>query len=180
MSISRMFKVGILCVAAGPLLSIAADRSDEAGHAAKLDSSEFVKKAGEAGAAEVVMGKMGASKATSAHVKAFAQRMVTDHTKANKELATTASAKGIEVPTSPSMMHKAMGEKMEHQSAGQEFDRDFMKQMVKDHEAAVELFSSATQAQQLDPELRALAKKTLPTLRQHLDDAQALQAKLGK
>ena len=181
MFISRALKVGIFCLLAAPLLSVAAERTDEPARAAgKLDSAEFVKKAGEAGAAEVAMGNLGASKATSADVKAYAQRMVTDHTKANKELTAAASAKGLEVPSSPGMMHKAVHEKFEHQSAGREFDRDFMQRMVKDHQAVVELFSSASQAQQVDPELRAWAKKTLPTLRQHLDDAQALEAKLGK
>ena len=145
-----------------------------------ISAADFAKKAGAAGAAEVEMGKLGAQKATNAEVKAFAQKMVADHTKANKELMAAAKAKGLEVPTEPNMMHKGMKEKFEHQSADADFNHDFMEQMVKDHEAAVELFRTASSDTTLDSDLRALAKKTLPTLEEHLADAKKLESKLDK
>lgn len=154
------------------------ERADGAGE--KLSPAEFVKKAGAAGAAEVAMGKVAAEKATNAEVKAYAQRVVADHTKANKELATIAAAKKLEVPTEPGLIHKGMQEKFEHQSADQDFNHDFMQQMVRDHEAAVELFETAANDSSLDVDLRALANKTLPTLKKHLTDAQKLEAKLAK
>jgi putative membrane protein len=119
----------------------------------RVTAPEFVKKAGAAGMAEVEMGTLGAQKATNADVKAFAKQMVSDHTKANKELATVAQAKNLEVPSSPDMMHKGMMKKLESQSADKDFDRDFMQQMVKDHKAV---------------------------LQQHMKDAQALETKLAK
>ena len=146
----------------------------------KISAEDFVKKAGEAGAAEVAMGKLGSTKATNTEVKSFAQHMVKDHTKANEELMAAAKSKGLTVPTEPGMMHKGMKEKFEHQSADADFNHDFMQQMVKDHESAVKLFRTASADTTLDPELRALAKKTLPTLEEHLADAQKLEAKLGK
>jgi putative membrane protein len=42
------------------------------------------------------------------------------------------------------------------------------------------LFESAANDATLDPEMRALAKKTLPTLEQHLADAQKLEARLAE
>lgn len=146
----------------------------------KVTAPQFVKKAAAAGMAEVEMGKLGSQKATNADVKAFAKRMVADHTKANKELAAAAQAKGLEVPSSPDMMHKAMMKKFEGQSADKDFDHDFMQQMVKDHKAVVELFGTAASDENLDPDLRALAKKTLPVLQQHMKDAQALETQLTK
>jgi putative membrane protein len=146
----------------------------------EISADDFVKKAGEAGAAEVAMGKLGAAKATDTQVKAFAQHMVKDHTKANEELMAAAKAKGLKVPTEPGVMHKGMKEKFEHQSADADFNHDFMEQMVKDHKAAVELFRTAAADTTLDPDLRALAKKTLPTLEEHLADAQKLESKLDK
>jgi putative membrane protein len=146
----------------------------------KISAEDFVKKAGESGAAEVAMGKLGTSKATDTDVKAFAQHMVKDHTKANQELMAAAKAKGLKVPTEPGVMHKGMKEKFERQSADTDFDHDFMQQMVRDHESTVKLFRTASVDTTLDPDLRALAKKTLPTLEEHLADAKKLESKLGK
>jgi putative membrane protein len=146
----------------------------------KLSSAEFVKKAGAAGAAEVEAGKLGSKKATNAEVKKYAEHMVNDHTKANKELMAAAKAKNLEVPTEPDMMHKGMMEKFEQQKADADFDHDFMQQMVRDHERVVELFRSASNDTGVDADLRAWAKKTLPTLEAHLKEAQTLEAKLDK
>ena len=59
----------------------------------KVTAEDFAKKAGAAGMAEVEMGKLGAQKATDPDVKAYAQKMVTDHTRANKELMAAAKGK---------------------------------------------------------------------------------------
>lgn len=87
--------------------------------------------------------------------------MVKDHTKANEELMAAAKAKGLKVPIEPGMMQKGMKEKFEHQSAGADFDHDYMEHMVKDHETDVELFRKASADTTLDPDLRALARKTM-------------------
>jgi putative membrane protein len=155
------------------------DRGDRKS-ADKISAAEFAKKAGAAGAAEVEMGKLGAQKATDAEVKEFAQKMVTDHTKANKELMAAAKSKGLEVPTEPGLTHKGMMEKFERQTADKDFNHDFMQQMVRDHKQAVELFTTAANDATLDPDMRALAKKTLPTLKQHLAEAQTLEGKFAK
>lgn len=146
----------------------------------KMDSAEFAKKAGVAGAAEVEAGKLGAQKATSPEVKAFAQKMVTDHTKGNQELIAAARAENVEVPTEPDLMHKGKMEKLKLQKADADFDHDFMQQMVRDHKAAVELYRNASTDTNVGPELRAFAKKTLPTLESHLEQAQELEGKLAK
>jgi putative membrane protein len=146
----------------------------------KLSSAEFVKKAAADGLAEVEAGKLGAEKATNPQVKAYAQRIVADHTKANKELMAAAKAKGLEVPTEPGLMQKGMKEKFEHQKADADFDHDFMEHMVTDHKKAVELFTTASTDPGVDTELRAWAKKTLPTLSAHLKEAQTLEAKLDQ
>jgi putative membrane protein len=146
----------------------------------QISAEEFVKKAGAGGAAEVELSKLASSKATDPEVKAFAQQMVTDHTKTNKELMAAAQAKGIEVPKDPNLLHKGMAEKFKRQSADRDFDHDFMQQMVRDHKANVELFQTAANDTTLDPTFRAVAQKALPTLEQHLEHAQQLEAKLAK
>src|SRR5688572_8467659 len=60
---------------------------------------EFVQNAAQAGHAEVQTGKLASTKANSADVRRFGAQMVTDHGKANAELASIAKSKGIAVPS---------------------------------------------------------------------------------
>lgn len=197
---TALLALGILVMGAAPGVALTASENPPGGddrHMTKdADASEvhgnmngtmsagntqaFVKKAGVAGMAEVAMGKLGSQKATDPAVKSFAQKMVMDHTKANTELASAAKSRGLQVPTGPDMMHKVMLEKFESQEADADFDRDFMQQMVRDHQAVVELFEKTADDSQVDADFQALARKMLPTLREHLKSAQMLEAKTGK
>src|SRR5690349_5440745 len=61
------------------------------------DDTDFAKKAGEDGMKEVEEAKMVAGKASNAQVKAYANRLVKDHTAANNELKGIAKRKNIEL-----------------------------------------------------------------------------------
>ena len=63
--------------------------------------AEFVQKAAAAGRMEVEHGKMAASKASNAQVKAYANTLVKDHTAANQELMTIAKRKNITIADQP-------------------------------------------------------------------------------
>src|SRR5687767_7160994 len=132
--------------------SMAQDSATSAQSSASVQ--EFVAKAGTSGLAEVEMGELGAKKAKNGQVEAFAKRMVADHTKANQELQTAIKGKGVQIPSSRTAMHKATVEKFQQQDAGKNFDRDYIEQMVKDHEAAVELFENAADDERFDLDLR--------------------------
>jgi Predicted outer membrane protein len=168
--------VAVLLCATGSA-SMAQDTATSAQSSAV--AKEFVEKAGTSGLAEVEMGQLGEQKAKNSQVKAFAKRMVADHTKANQELVTAIKGKGMQIPSSRTATHKAMVEKFQQQDAGKEFDRDYMEQMVEDHKAAVDLFETAADDERFDLDLRSYAKKTLPTLRDHLTQAQTIQSKLA-
>jgi putative membrane protein len=158
---------------------------DTTGHArdqsehGTISASDFVKNAGADGLAEVEMGKLAATKASDPELKAFAEKLVTDHSRANDQLKAIASTKNLEVPTSPGAMQKAMKEKYQHQAGGKGFDKDFAQQMVKDHREAIELFEKAAGDTTMDADVRGFAKKALPTLKKHLETAQALESKLS-
>ena len=140
------------------------------------DDKEFVSKAGMGGLAEVQMGNLAASKATSLDVKNFGQRMVTDHSKANEELQQLATAKGVALPTELGGEHK---DAFDHLSSlsGADFDKQYMKHMVEDHEKDVAEFEKASTTGQ-DSDLKAWAAKTLPTLKEHLQLAKTISSKL--
>ena len=61
----------------------------------------FLKQAAENGHSEVEGSRLAERLASSPKVKAFAAKMIEDHTKANGELASLAKAKGVDVPTEP-------------------------------------------------------------------------------
>jgi putative membrane protein len=136
----------------------------------------FVTKSAQAGMAEVAAGSMAAQKATNADVKNFANRMVNDHGKANDELKGLATNKGMALPSETDAEHKAAADKLAAQS-GAAFDKAYMAQMVKDHEAAVSDFDKASKNAG-DPDLKNWASKTLPTLQDHLKMAKDISSKL--
>ena len=173
---SRILVATLLLCATGSA-PMAQDSSASA--QSNASTKEFVEKAGASGLAEVEMGQLGAQKAKNGQVEAFAKRIAADHTKANQELKTAIKGKGLQLPSSRTDMHKAMMDKLQAQEAGKGFDRAYMQQMVEDHKAAVDLFESAADDDELDINVRGYAKQTLPALRDHLQQAQKIQSKLA-
>jgi putative membrane protein len=137
---------------------------------------EFMTKAAIGGMAEVMMGQMASTKGTDAGVKAFGNRMVTDHSKANDELKALAAQKGMALPADVDAEHKDKSDKMS-QKSGKDFDKAYMNDMVDDHEKDVAEFQKASQ-NAADADLKAWAAKTLPTLQDHLKLAKETQKKV--
>jgi putative membrane protein len=150
-----------------------AAKSDTAA-GAKLagDDASFMKAAAATGMAEVKLGELAGEKSESAEVKEFASMMVTDHAKANEELKGIASSKGVELPADLDAKHKALHAKLSKLS-GAAFDKEYVSEMLKGHKKAVGDFEKAAKSAK-DPEVKAFAEKTLPTLKHHLESAQAL------
>jgi putative membrane protein len=194
------------------------------------DDIQFVQKAAASGRMEVEHGKMAASKADNAQVKAFGNTLVKDHTAANQELMAIAKRKNIAVAervvanqaspaggsstsattdtkTGSSHTPKSgttgttgasggvatTGEARDRQAGhaqqpgqhtepwmsatGAAFDRPFVEAQVKAHQDAIALFEKQASDGD-DADLKAFAQKQLPALRNHLKQAQDLQAKL--
>lgn len=131
---------------------------------------KFMEKAAAHGLAEVELGRLAAQKASNPEVKRFGEMMVEHHGQANNELKQVASAKGVELPATPDKDHQKKMEKMQKLS-GAEFDREYMKNMVKDHKSDVKDFRKQAEDAK-DPEVKGFAAKTLPTLEHHLQLAQ--------
>src|SRR5215470_7322364 len=130
------------------------------------------------GLQEVELGHVAAQKGTSDAVKQFGQRMVDDHSKANSELMTLASSKGVTLPTALDEKHQKEVTKLTAMS-GAEFDRTYSKMMLSDHTKDVAEFEKQS-TKAADPDLKAFAAKTLPTLQEHLQLAKALPDNKGQ
>jgi len=132
----------------------------------------FVMDAASGGLAEVELGKLAADKATKDEVKKFAQRMADDHGKANDELKSLVQSKSITLPTMVDAKHKATIDRLSKLS-GEAFDRAYVQEMLRDHEKDVAAFRNESRSGK-DPEVKAWAGKTLPTLEEHLKLVQDL------
>jgi putative membrane protein len=152
----------------------AAHKATTTGAAASsaVSDATFMTKAGGDGVAEVELGRLATDHASSGDVKSFAQMLVDDHSKANSELMGIASQKGVTLPSEPPPPAKATKDRLSKLS-GAAFDRAYAQEMVKDHEKAVALFSKEASSGG-DPDAKAFAAKTLPTLQQHLARAREL------
>ena len=170
--VTRVFSVCLLAAAVGAV------RADDQKQTEPFSDEIFVKKAASGGMAEVELGKIGQMKATNPEVKMFGERLVTDHQKANDELKAAAREAGIEVPAKPDAEAQKHID-MFRDYKGENFDRDFMKHMVDDHEKDVKFFTRAS-TECKNPKLKEFATKTLPTLKEHLDMARKLQAKVDR
>ncbi len=144
---------------------------------AQLSSSDkqFLDKAAQGGAAEVELGQLAEQKSQDPKVKAFGERMVTDHTKANDKLQSLAQSKGITLPTQPNAKDKAEKQRLTKLS-GEQFDKAYMNYMVKDHTKDVSEFRKESQSAK-DPDVRSFASTTLPTLESHLKEAKSIAPK---
>ena len=135
------------------------------------DDSKMMSDLAHANIAEIETGKLALEKSQSAPVKKFAQHMIDDHTSALKELQTLAQAKGVTLPDGTDLKHKTMATALKVMS-GNTFDSQYMKRAgVGDHQATIELLEKA-QKNAKDPDLKAMATKMLPTVREHLKMAQ--------
>ena len=142
-----------------------------------LDAGDvkFIKNTAEDGMGEVKIATLGTQKAERADVKEFATMLVTDHTKANEELAMLAKSKGVETSQVISSDAASKFKDLEKES-GKAFDDAFLAHMEKDHKKDIDAFEDAEKNCK-DGEVKAWASKTLPTLRAHLEKVKALRGK---
>jgi putative membrane protein len=139
--------------------------------------SAWVMKVAKGGMAEVELGKLATEKAASDEVKKFGQRMVDDHSKANDDLKTLAQNKKITLPADMDPKEKALRDRLSKLS-GAAFDRAYMQAMLADHRQDVAEFRKEANSGK-DPDVKAFAAKTLPTLEEHLKMAQQTTTAVG-
>jgi putative membrane protein len=139
------------------------------------DDRSFLEKAAVGGKAEVELGQLALEKAQSEDVKQFAQRMVTDHSQANSQLMGLADKMSLSLPTALDDENQKTKDKLSKLS-GAKFDKEYMKDMVDDHQKDVNEFQKVSQNAN-NSDVKHFASQTLPTLQQHLDLAKSINDK---
>ncbi|QKS81776.1 DUF4142 domain-containing protein [Pseudomonas bijieensis] len=160
-------------------LSLAVALSTSMGSAWAATSNDFVDNAAAGGIAEIETSKLALEKSASADVKTFAEKMISDHTKANEELKALAKKHDIEVPDDTTLVKKAKEKILDLRD--ESFDAAYANNQVKAHEETIALFKKEAETVTDDKkagntELKAFAQKMLPDLEHHLEGAKKLQA----
>ena len=145
-----------------------------AGLRAQGGDQAFVTKLAGVNMAEVELGMLAKDKASGRDVKAFAQRMIDDHRKANNELKAVADRKHLTWPTTLPADAMALKDKLSKLS-GKEFDKAYVDAMVLGHGDALTEVKSEAQSG-TDPEVKAWAMKASSVVQAHLTHAQHLQS----
>jgi putative membrane protein len=143
--------------------------ADQGAPTSAQDISEraFISHALEGGMAEVQLGQLAQQKSESNDVKQFAQKMVTDHGEmGDKWLKPVAQQMGVNPPKGPSKKDRKAMEKLQGLS-GQDFDREYITMMVKDHQKDLKEFKEEANAAQ-NPNIKQIAEKGSQVIEQHL------------
>ena len=153
----------------------APDRTNMAGR-----DEDFIKDVAQASQVEIESSKLAVAKASNPEVKAFAEKLVKEHTEASAELmALVHSKNAMWSADDPGMKAKKQKHESLQRLTGAEFDKEYLEDMINDHEAAMALFGKQS-AMGKDAAIKAFADKTLPALRDHLKMARDLRAKIAK
>ena len=133
---------------------------------------DFLVTAAQSNMAEIEATRLAQEKASSNEVKEFARKLEQDHQKTSEKLKALAQQKNVDLPTDMGK-HAQMVEKVRGLS-GDKFDKEFMKMQVSHHKKDVGAFQKQTD-RSMDSDVKSFASATLPTLQQHLQEAQQLQ-----
>jgi putative membrane protein len=147
--------------------------------------TKFVEETLKGGRSEVEMAKIALAQGADSQVKSFAQRLVNDHTAANTKLERIAAANKLssdlnsesaEARKDTRTNSAVVGQPVDTHLAGlkgPEFDKAFVKMMVENHQSGIAKYE-AMEKEASNPDLKAYVSSTLPTLREHLKQAQSL------
>lgn len=141
-------------------------------------AASFLKQAAETNLAEQEMAEVAQERAARKEVKEYAEHIQQEHERANEKLQSIADKKNVELPDEPSTMHQRQKERLS-KLEGQAFDQAYLKAQVEAHQKAIKTFEQQAKAAQ-DPEVKQYAQQNLPTLREHLKQAQMLQQQIAQ
>jgi putative membrane protein len=127
---------------------------------------QFAILAANGGMAEVIVGKLAATRGSSDTVRSLGARMVRDHSKANAQLASIAKDLGIVLPTSLDTDGQMEVQRLQALH-GAAFDRAYVSMQVTDHQKTAELMREESMNGSA-ASLRSFATQTLPIVQQHL------------
>jgi putative membrane protein len=137
-------------------------------------TEDFVKQAAISDMFEIESSKLAQQK-SDAESKAFAEKMIKDHTETSAELKSLVSGDKVkaEIPSEMDSAHRSKLEKLQSLN-GDDFDKQYDSDQLAAHKDAVSLFECYSKDGE-NTDLKAFATKHLPHLQGHLKMAEALK-----
>jgi putative membrane protein len=133
---------------------------------------DFAAEAINGGITEVALGRLAVKNGKSKEVKNFGQMMIKDHSKANRQLLLLMKVKNINATETPDSTNQALIDNLSAKS-GTDFDKAYIACMINDHQKTLKFFTDESKQLQ-DPELKNFAIKTLPVLKNHLEEISSI------
>ena len=128
--------------------------------------------------AEVRLAQLAQQRSVSDQIRLLAQRLISDHNRANAHLYPLAQQRGVMIPQTVDPMYLPMEQRLTALS-GQQFDVAFLEQMIADH-ARTSAMLERISVTAVDPGLRAWAAGQLPVIREHQAQTLGLHAQLAR
>lgn len=137
---------------------------------------KFLAMAAQSDQNEIALSQIAEQKATNPAVKAFAEKMVKEHTEMTDSMKPFAESWGLTPPTGPDADHQKEIDKLNGLS-GNDFDKDYMSDMLSDHTKAFSAFTTEAKDTK-DVKFRAAVLKGKTAVAAHKNMAYDLKKKL--
>jgi len=165
------------------LAAAMAQGSDTAAAAAKPNDAQIAHIAVTANSIDSATGELAMSKAQSKAVKDFAQTMITDHTKVNKQAVALATKLGV-TPEDNDVSRQLQSGAEEAQASlktmsGAAFDIAYIDHEVSYHQAVLDALDNTLIPGAQNAELKELLTNVRPAIAAHLDRAKGIQGTLS-
>ena len=134
--------------------------------AQEMQDKRFLRDLAQGGLAEVKLGQLAATKASSEDVKEFGAKMVADHAQMSRDLAPLADSMGIRLPKDLSKPDQAEYDKLSKLS-GDDFDKEYITVMLDDHRKDLRAFRQESMSTN-DNALHTEIDKSAAVVRDHM------------
>ena len=165
--------IRLTCCAVLGVASLAVAASAKA---ATDDDKKFLNTASQSDQNEIALSKLAEVKATNPAVKAFATKMVAEHTKMSATMKPFADARGLTPAMGPDADHQKELDKLNGLS-GKDFDKEYISDMVSDHAKALSAFTTEAKDTK-DAKLQMAVVKGKTAVAAHKNMAYDLKKKL--
>ena len=134
----------------------------------------YITAAGESDKFEITEGKLAAAMGSSPKVRAFGQKMVTDHTKSTTQVLTAAKMSGL--PKMPPPVLRPDQQDMVAQlkaASGPAFDSLYVQQQMQSHQQALMVQQNYAR-HGTNKDLKMAATKIVPVVKEHISMLQSM------